>query len=743
MENALACLIVADDFTGSCDTGLQFAQAGLRSRVVMGASAGEVGETDVLVWDTETRNAAPEEARQRVEEVGANLAGVEARVWYKKIDSTLRGAFAAEIEALMDARGFDLCLLAPAFPAAGRITVGGYHLLHGVPVARTGMGVDLGAPVGESFLPNFFAGGGLEVRTLGLEKVAQGPEQIAREIQALGGSGRVVVVLDAAAPADLQNIAQAAAQMEPAPLLCGSAGLAAQVPGAFGLESAGKPAVRKEPTPGPVLIVAGSTQELTRQQLGRAAREPGLKTWNMPTDEGRLEEIKDWLLQGDDVVLCVGEMHRQKEVARAIGSLTRAGRFLAERVSLAGVVVTGGWTAVELLQALDGEGVEILEQVDEGVPLCRLEGGPFQGLSLVTKAGALGGEEVYLEAMVRLKEPTTADRPLLGITMGDPGGIGPEIMVKALSDPEVWRICRPLVIGHPAFLEKELHCGREGLSVSSIDAPEDGMFQPERIEVWNPVDLDLEKIQRGQVCPEGGKAAAEWVKAAVDLALEDRIDGIVTAPLNKEAMNRAGYHYAGHTELLGERTGAKNYRMMLASEWLKVVHATTHVALRQVPERLTVERVFDTIALTQEALVDLGFPHPRLGVAGLNPHAGESGLFGDEDAVVIRPAVDQAREQGWEVQGPLPGDTLFLRAWQGEFDAVVAMYHDQGHIPAKLVAFAEAVNVTLGLPIVRTSVDHGTAFDLVGKGVADHKNMVQAIRMGARLAAARRTRARS
>ncbi|MDA0747467.1 MAG: 4-hydroxythreonine-4-phosphate dehydrogenase PdxA, partial [bacterium] len=227
---------------------------------------------------------------------------------------------------------------------------------------------------------------------------------------------------------------------------------------------------------------------------------------------------------------------------------------------------------------------------------------------------------------------------------------------------------------------------------------------------------------------------------AVDWALANRIDGIVTAPLNKEAMNRAGFRYAGHTELLAERAGGYDVRLMLACERLNVAHVTGHVALRDVPGRLTEELVLDTIELLGRALVDMDRPEPKIAVCGLNPHAGESRLFGNEDADVIVPAVKAAQKRGWNAIGPLPADTVFFKAYDRLFDGVVAMYHDQGHGPVKLVAFDKAVNVTLGLPIVRVSVDHGTAFDIAGKGIANEANMLQTLTLGAKLAEKRRLR---
>jgi len=311
------------------------------------------------------------------------------------------------------------------------------------------------------------------------------------------------------------------------------------------------------------------------------------------------------------------------------------------------------------------------------------------------------------------------------------------VVGKALAHSEVYSFCRPLVVGSAAFIPADpSHVGAE-LAVREAASPEDAGFTYGTVDVLSPTSVDPKQVRVGEVCTESGRAAADWVIAAVDLALAGRIDGIVTAPLNKKAMNRAGYHYAGHTELLGERTASQEVRLMLASERVNVAHVTGHMALSEVPARITEERVYDTIVLMADALVSMGRAAPRIAVCGLNPHAGESGLFGNEDDRVVRPAVERAAGEGWEVEGPLPADTTFFKAYDGLYDGIVAMYHDQGHVPAKLVAFEEAVNVTLGLPIVRTSVDHGTAFDIAGKGIANEANMLQALRLGAQLAAGR------
>ena len=751
----LSCLIIADDFTGACDTGLQFARAGLRSAVAVDMEQIHTrAETvDVLAANTETRNCSRLEAEDRVREVCKRLSGLEPALTYKKVDSALRGNLATEIRTAMQELRLDLCLMAPAFPEAGRITVGGYHLVHGVPVERSEVGHDPGSPVRGSFLPHLLdIEGDLAIHTVGLEEIAQGPEHIAAIVEGVRGTGPTLIVMDAASPEDLHHVAAAAARMSSPPLLCGSAGLAAQIPETFGWEGSPREPAGVSRADGPILLVVGSAESTTRRQVEALRRSLDVSEWEVhveatafawerPHMKNLVEEVGARMSNGGDAVLSLVGLHpgiAREEVTRAIRALAEVVCKLADRVRPAGILATGGWTASEVLKALGGEGVEILEGISAGAPLCRIDGGPFQGLQMVTKGGALGEEDVLVRAVERIRGPEMQDeaapRPLLGITMGDAAGVGPEVIVKALGHPEVYAMCRPLVIGHPEILKAHLKFAGRPLEVRPVDSPEAGEFRPGTIDVWNPVAVDISQIETGTVCPEAGRAAAEWVIAAVDLAMAGRIDGIVTAPLNKEAMNRAGFHYAGHTELLAERCGGHDVRLMLASERLNVVHTTGHVALRDVSARLTMARVFDTIALLHRALVDMGRPNPRIAVCGLNPHAGESGLFGHEDAETIRPAVEQAQRKGWDVAGPLPPDTTFFKAYDGTFDGVVAMYHDQGHAPVKLVAFEDAVNVTLGLPIVRTSVDHGTAFDIAGKGVADETNMLRALRVGATLA---------
>jgi 4-hydroxythreonine-4-phosphate dehydrogenase len=331
------------------------------------------------------------------------------------------------------------------------------------------------------------------------------------------------------------------------------------------------------------------------------------------------------------------------------------------------------------------------------------------------------------------------ERPLLAITSGDPAGIGPEVTLKALADAAVYDWCRPIVIGDMRILARAARVlGLEQSCLRVVPAVEQAKFEPGGVDVLDLHNADPAACPWGQVTPAAGRAAVEYVLRGVDLAVAGAVEGIVTAPLNKEAMQRAGFHWAGHTELLAERTGSGRVTMMLTNRDMRVLHVSTHVSLREAIDRVTTARVVEVIGLAQQGIRDLGITRPRIAVAGLNPHAGEGGLFGREEIEIITPAVEQARAAGLDVTGPLPPDTIFWRARNGEFDGVVAMYHDQGHIPMKLLGFDEGVNVSIGLPIIRTSVDHGTAFDIAGRGVAGHASMVEALRVAAQMALARR-----
>jgi 4-hydroxythreonine-4-phosphate dehydrogenase len=330
------------------------------------------------------------------------------------------------------------------------------------------------------------------------------------------------------------------------------------------------------------------------------------------------------------------------------------------------------------------------------------------------------------------------NRPLLAITLGDPAGIGPEVIVKALSHADVYEQCRPLVLGDQRILVRAMSWIREvNLTFDVVTDPDQGQYQAGVITLLDLQNADPAAIQPGRVSAAAGRAAVEYVLRACDMTMAGETDAVVTAPLNKEAMNLAGYHYAGHTELLADRTGAEKVSMLLTGPKLRVVHVSTHVALSEAIRRVTSQRVEEVIDLAQHSCQALGIARPRIAIAGLNPHASEGGLFGDQEAKEIQPAIERARARGLQVTDPQPPDTVFLRAVKGEYDIVVAMYHDQGHIPMKLLAFDSGVNVSMGLPIIRTSVDHGTAFDIAGTGKAREESMLEALKVAVQMAQAR------
>ncbi len=330
------------------------------------------------------------------------------------------------------------------------------------------------------------------------------------------------------------------------------------------------------------------------------------------------------------------------------------------------------------------------------------------------------------------------NKPLLGITMGDPAGIGPEIAVKTVILPELLEQCNMLIIGNSKIIQREIEKHSQGKTIVVVKNVDDCNFEAHNINVYE-VDVEgIEDVKYGIISPVAGKAAFLSVKKVIELAMEKKIDATITGPIHKKSINDAGYHFAGHTEIYAHYTNTKSYAMLLASEDLKVIHVTTHVPLRQACDILDEEMILDKIHLLDKGLKDIGIENPRIGVAGLNPHAGDEGLFGDEDTRCIAPATEKARAEGLNVEGPIPSDTLFPKAISGNYDGCVVMYHDQGHIPFKLLGFTwnkkdgkmasvSGVNITLGLPIIRASVDHGTAFDIAGKGIASNLAMIEAI----------------
>ena len=340
------------------------------------------------------------------------------------------------------------------------------------------------------------------------------------------------------------------------------------------------------------------------------------------------------------------------------------------------------------------------------------------------------------------------EKPIIGISMGDPAGIGPEIIVKALGHEQVRRVCRPLVVGDAGVIRNAAKIVASPLAVRSVATVDEAEFRADAIDVFDRENIGLARLKLGEVSAMAGDAAFRAVRTLIDLAMSGAIDATVTAPIHKEALALAGHRFPGHTEIFAHFTGTRDFAMMLAAGDLRVVHVSTHVSLRQACDAVTRQRVLKVIELGHEVCRQLGIERPKIGVAGLNPHASDGGLFGSEEREQIIPAIQDAQRSGIHVEGPQPPDTFFAKALAGVYDVCVAMYHDQGHIPVKIRGFrfdaasntwtsVRGINVTLGLLIIRTSVDHGTAFDQAGSGTASEQSMLDAIDYAARIAAHR------
>ena len=327
-------------------------------------------------------------------------------------------------------------------------------------------------------------------------------------------------------------------------------------------------------------------------------------------------------------------------------------------------------------------------------------------------------------------------KAVIGVTIGDPSGSGPEICLKALVREEVQRLSVPILYGDEVVLRRAMAVLGRSEPLNLISSPKEA--REGAVNVISPGAMKG-PWEYGKVQGKCGRAAFEYIRGAIADAMEGELGAVVTGPINKEALHEGGVRYSGHTEIFADLTGTKNYAMLLTGGNIRVIHVSTHVSLREACDRVKRERVLAVIRLGHEAAIGLGVEKPRIAVAGLNPHSGEGGLFGDEEIKEIIPAVEDARREGMDVTGPVPPDTVFLKIAGGEFDMVVAMYHDQGHIPLKLTDFMGGVNITVGLPIIRTSVDHGTAFGKAGKGTADESSMVAAIRAAVTMAAHRKS----
>lgn len=753
----LKVAIIADDLTGANDSSVQFATRGMSAAVaVPGVQFNNISSCEVLVVDTESRDIDSKDAFKNVYEATKELFKLNPHItFYKKVDSTLRGNIGSELDGLFQAYKPQFIIFAPAFIEGGRTTLNGIQFLHGKKLEDTELANIPKSPIDCSYIPEIIAKqSNLKTAVLEHEIIKQGIDAVLNTLKTFALNKVEVVICDAIKISDLDLIAKASHKFEKI-AFAGSAGLAKALSKLLPEDHIEK----ITPKANKVLILAGSISEVTRAQtkalcdqrsLSFIKADPVLSIQD-PLKAAFItaQKVKE-ALNKQNIVLVSGAPEEEdvKTSAKAGAEVglnyfqtgERMATFMAELMRLSadlfdGFVLTGGDTAIHACQACGANLLTIISEVQAGIPLACIASGPHQGKFLITKAGAFGNTNAFVEAtdILTCKGKSHMKLPALGLTMGDPAGIGSEIIVKALLDPQIYTKARPIVFGDAHQLERLAKILKADVEIHVINDVEEANPSVKRIEVIDLHNVPCD-IPFGQISPVCGNAAYEYIEAAIKAHVDHKIQAIVTAPLNKEALHAGGHNFPGHTEILATLTGTKDYSMMLVSPKLRVIHVSTHVSLRGACDACKKERVYRVIKLADETMKLMGFADPRIAVAGLNPHCGEHGLFGNEDTEEIVPAVEQAQAEGINVQGPIAPDTVFHRAAnRNEFDIVVVQYHDQGHIPLKVLGFSSGVNVTVGLPIIRTSVDHGTAFEIAGKGIADPESMSVAMDIGAQM----------
>jgi 4-hydroxythreonine-4-phosphate dehydrogenase len=766
MQQTRPWLIIADDLTGAADCAIAFAKVGLDTVVAWGA---ETCGFDIAVLSLDTASRGLPAAQAAETQVAALAAHRRPGILiYKKIDSTMRGQPAAELAAqlafLADCRGgkAPLAIIAPAFPGTRRTTEKGRILVDGRPLEETPLWAR-DHTYDSAFLPAMLAGVGLSAVVIPLEMVRQGEAAVRSALADAQRRGLAAAVCDAAGDADLAVIAAASLTMADEVMWVGSGGLAAHLARHVNQAEAEPPRSLPPGNGRPVLAVVGSLAESSRRQAEHLVAAGLVQPILVSAEDlfagppgARWQEVEADLVlhlsRGRDVLVEIAASSAP-DLSRGLELAGHLARMIGPvMTSVGGLVVTGGDTACALLSHLGVQGIRLIDEVEAGVPF-GITLGPL-ALPVISKAGAFGDSLTLARCLAHLKGGATEDgkgrssgfnpnngvfmsKPIIAITMGDPAGVGPEIIIKSLAHAEVYERCRPLVIGDAARLRRAGQIVGSTLSVNSVASPGEARYQLGTVEVVDvgtvPPDLPF-----GQVSPAAGDAAYRYIERAAQLALAGSVDAICTAPLNKEALHAAGHLFPGHTEMLAYLTNTDEVSMMLVAPRLRVIHVTTHIGLLDAVARIDAGLVSRTIGRAHATLTKAGIADPRIGVCAINPHAGEHGLFGHgEEEEKIVPAVEECRARGWRVEGPLPADALFFRATRGDFDVVVAMYHDQGHGPVKVMGIEAGVNITVGLPVVRTSVDHGTAFDIAGKGIADERSMIEALRQAVDLAPAR------
>lgn len=698
-------LVLADDLTGASDTVVSFARSGWSALLSLSGGWATMPQEDAIAVSLDTRRDP--RAAEITERAVADLAGDRL---YLKIDSTIRGRVAEQVRGALKGRRASrpgsFVVLCPAYPAMGRTVEDGLVLVAGVPVHEGPAGSDPVTPVTTSDLRSLVPGSAL----------AEGPDLVAAIRDA--AEDHDVVIVDARDQADLERLAAAIAEIGPDAVPVGSAGLATAVARVWHDQAADRPGSIAVPPDSRALVVVSSLHEVARAQVADLqARAAGsdLRVDLLVTSE----ELEDGAAE-----------RRASDIARQAAATLASGHHAL-------LVLVGGDGAAQTLLALGATGIRVVDALVEGVPVGTIVGGSHDGLVVATKAGGFGDPQTITQLIgaVRAQGEPMHKLPVLGLTIGDVAGIGPEITLRTLLEhPDLREECVPVVIGDAASLRRAaVYVGVDPAVVVTIDHPAQATNNPALVEVVQ-IGESIAEVPIGELSPVAGDGSYRFVVAACDLAKEGAIDGIVTAPLNKAAMHAGGHKYPGHTELLAEQFGVENFSLVLSAGDLYFFHLTTHVSLAQAIAGITPERTTDVLDLAHAFAEALGRPETPIAVAGLNPHAGENRLFGDEDADVLEPAILRAQERGIDARGPLPADAVIPQAVRGKWELVVVCYHDQGHAPFKAVYGDDGVNITVGLPVVRVSVDHGTAFDIAGTGVAREASLVLATRRAAALA---------
>ncbi|MDV8149732.1 4-hydroxythreonine-4-phosphate dehydrogenase PdxA [Arthrobacter sp. B10-11] len=782
--------VQADDFSGAAEVGYCFVQHGLSAQVLLGTAAlpgthdggaSSPGHaTDVVVTDTHSRGLAEAAAGALVAEAFSDGAATSAQVFFKKIDSLWRGNVRAEAAALTGL-GYH-AVVAGALPQLQRSVLGGRPFVAGTPLAQTELWqTELSAPPAD--IPTLLRPEDpASVKTLDLAAVRSGspPAELAG---LLDSAQPALVVADGETVQDLEHVVDALLEIGfnaggRQVVLVGTGGTADALAQRLAAKLArnaqsGAPAeaATAELHVGtrPVLAVVGSASGTAQAQLARleargftVVRLHPLYAGATGAYQPQLDEVRQTLAAGSNVAVTLAAA--KVDPAKAPGIVRALSAFAAEAAkgTNADMILTGGETAREVLDTVGLHRLVPLAAVQHGAVLSRAEDGTLVG----TKPGSFGDDLALLQLYDEIRErrgpsaqapantlpSKTSERsgaemtteaasktkqdalPYVAVTMGDGAGVGPEVVVAAVLDPQSNAECRPVVIGDALRLRQAAEVLGIEADIRTIEKVEDAVFTPGRVNV---IDLALlpEDLPWGQLSPVAGHAAYEYIRVASELAMAGTVQAICTAPLNKEALHAAGHIFPGHTELLAQLTGTEEVSMMLSTPKIRVIHVTTHIGLMDAIRKINPDLVERTIRRGHEALVRAGIPNPKIGVCAINPHAGENGLFGQgEEAEKIEPGVKAAQAAGIDVTGPLPADTLFFLAGRGDYDLVVAMYHDQGHGPVKVLGIEAGVNITVGLPVIRTSVDHGTAFDIAGKAIADPRSMVEALHQAAEMA---------